>query len=371
MSCMTKLQRVLQTFKHGNIDRLAIYDKIHNIELIEHVAGTKLTGKNAEDVTCMALGNLCDMVRHVAIPYRLDEYTQRDEDEFVYNISWYTKDITQHPFKSEEGACELVKRDIDRLNACIEKEQYCPELSWHLQLFGEDQVYPEDLNNEFRRIQEKMDGTIMVAPEFFDGIGPLSNRYDYTYFIYLLHDYPELMGELLDTYIDYQLFRIESFDSTLTPVALISTAIAGTSGLMYSPDFIKREYFSRMQVLHQRLKQKGYYVIVESDGDNRLIFDDFIKTGIEAYTPLERTSHMNIEEIKKQYPLLVLCQEIDSTHLLPFGSREEVLEEVKRVIGVAETYGGVFMGSCGDIHPQVKLENALAMYETTCQYCFS
>lgn len=359
---------MLRTFKHGNIDRLAIYDKIHNVELIEHVTGKKLTRKNAEDVTCMALGRLCDMVRHVAIPYRVDEDIQTDEEGFVYRISWYTKEIIQRPFKNEEEACELVKRDIEKLKVCIEKEQYCPELSWHLQLFGEDQVYPEDLNNEFRRIKEKMDGTIMVAPEFFDGIGPLSNRYDYTYFVYLLYDNPELMGELLDTYIDYQLFRIDSFDSSLTPVALISTAIAGTSGLMYSPDFIRREYFPRMQVLHQKLKESGYNVIVESDGDNRLIFDDFVRAGIEAYTPLERISHMNIEKIKKQYPRLVLCQEIDSTHLLPFGTREEVVTEVKNIIALAEKYGGIFIGSCGDIHPQVKLENALAMYETTHQY---
>jgi hypothetical protein len=368
MSPMTKLQRVMQTFEHKEVDRPAIYDKIHNVALIEHVTGTKLTAKNAEDVTCIALGKLCDMARHVAIPHRVDEYTQRDGDGFVYRIAWYTKDIMQRPFQSEEGACELVKRDIDTLNACIEKELYCPELSWHLQLFGEDLVYPEDLNNEFERIQEKMDGTIMVAPEFFDGIGPLSNRYDYTYFIYLLHDYPGLMAQLLDVYIDYQLFRIESFDSTLTPVALISTAIAGTSGLMYSPEFIRREYFPRMQRLHRRLKQKGYRVIVESDGDNRLIFEDFVRSGIEAYTPVERTSHMNIEEIKKKYPALVLCQEIDSTHLLPFGTREEVIEETKGVIEIADTYGGIFIGSCGDIHQNVKLENALAMYETVKQH---
>jgi hypothetical protein len=368
---MTKLQRVLQTFTLKKTDVPAIYDKIHNVELIEHVAGTDLTEKNAEDITCKALGKLCDMVRHVAIPYRIEEFTQRDRDGFVYRISWYTKDIIRRPFSSEEGARELVKRDIDRIKACIEKQQYCPELSWHLQLFGEDLVYPEDINSEFRRIQEKMDGTVMVAPEFFDGIGPLSNRYGYTFFIYLLHDHPQLMDELLDAYIDYQLFRIDSFDSNLTPVALISTAIAGSSGLMYSPQFIRSAYFPRMRVLHQRLKQRGYHVIVESDGDNRKIFQDFIDAGIDAYTPLERTSHVNIEEVKKLYPKLVICQEIDSTHLLPFGSREEVVEETKRVLSIATKFGGVFIGSCGDIHPQVKLENALAMFETARQFSFS
>jgi hypothetical protein len=368
---MTKLQRVLRTFVHGNVDRPAIYDKIHNTALIEHVTGKGLTDKNAEDLTCMTMGRLCDMVRHVAIPYRPDEYVQKDDDGFVYRVSWYTKDIAKRPLNNEEEARELVKRDIEMIRVCIEKQQYCPALSWHLQLFGEDLLYPEELNREFGRIQKKMDGTVMVAPEFFDGIGPLSNRYGYTNFIYMLHDYPELMAQILDAYIDYQLFRIESFDSTLTPVALISTALAGTSGLMYSPVFIRKEYFPRMQVLYGRLKNKGYHVIVESDGDNRAIFEDFIGSGIEAYAPLERASHMDVEKIKEQYPSLILCQQIDSLHLLPFGKREEVIDETKRVLRLAERYGGMFIGSCGDIHPQVKLENALAMFETVGSCCFS
>jgi hypothetical protein len=363
MDTLTKKERVLNTFDYKPLDRLAIYDKIHNLELIEHVTGKKLDEKNAEDVTCEALGKLCDMARHVAVAHAMDGRLVKDEDGFVYKEYWYTKDIIERPFDTEGGAHELVKRDIEKLRSSIDEQRYCAQASWNLKLFGEDAEDPEELNGEFRRVQGKMDGTVMVAPEFFDGIGPLSTRYDYGTFVYLCHDHPSLMEELLDAYLDYQLFRIESFDSTLTPVALVSTAIAGTGGLIYSPEFLRKSYFPRMRCMHDALKRKGYRVIVESEGDNRVIFEDFIEAGIEAYTPLERVSHMHIEEIKAKYPQLVICQEIDSLQLLPFGTKEEVIEETERVKEAFRRFGGVLVGSCGDIHGGVKIENALAMYE--------
>jgi len=364
MASLSKKQRVLNTFEYGELDRYAIYDKIHDIDLIEHTAGEKITEKNAEDVTCRALGKLCDMVRHVAIPYTLDEHIKKDEDGFVYRVKWYTKDIIDRPFKTEAEAMDIVKSDIEKINLAIDNKRFCPQASWNLKLFGEDLTDPEELNHEFRRIQEKMDGAVMVAPEFFDGIGPLSTRYDYTNFVYLYNDHPELIRDLLDVYIDYQLFRIEAFDSSLTPVALAGTAVSGTGGLIFSPDFIRKEYFPRMRKLYRKLKQKGYHVIVESEGDNRIIFDDFIKMGIEAYTPVEHASRMHIEDIKEKYPKLVICQEIDSMQLLTFGSVDEVVAETKKIKTIAGQYGGVFIGSCGDIHEKVSIENALAMYET-------
>lgn len=364
MESLTKKQRVINTFEYKELDRFAIYDKIHNIDLIEYITEEKITEKNAEEITCRALGQLCDMVRHVAIPYKLDENLIKDADGFVYRVKWYTKDVIERPFKTEYEAVELVKRDIEKINKAIDNKKFCPQASWNLMLFGEDLTDPEELNNEFKRIQEKMNGTVMVAPEFFDGIGPLSTRYDYTNFVYLYNDHPDLMRELLDVYTNYQLFRMESFDSELTPIALLGTAISGTGGLIFSPDFLRKEYFPRMKKLYKKLEQKGYHVIVESEGDNRIIFEDFVKAGIEAYTPVERGSNMHIEKLKDKYPELVICQEIDSMQLLTFGSTDEVIAETKKVKAIAEKYGGVFIGSCGDIHEGVKIENVLAMYET-------
>ncbi|MCL4378921.1 MAG: hypothetical protein M1409_11220, partial [Actinobacteria bacterium] len=303
-----------------------------------------------------------------AIPYNVEEFEEKDKDGFIYKVSWYTKEIVERPFKNENEAKEQVKKDIFKIKDAIENKKFCSQGNFNVRLFGEDLESPEVLNYEFKRIQDKMDGTIMMAPEFFDGIGPLTTRYNYDMFFYLYKDYPELIGELLDVHIDYQLFRIESFNSALTPVATLSSVIAGTKSLIFSPNFIRKEVIPRMQKLYDNLNKKGYLIILELHGDISVVFNELVGMGVQAYGPIENLSNKSIEEIKMKYPKLILMQMIDSSHLLPFGTSEEIVSETKKVIDLAKKYGGIFIGSTSDIHEKVSIKNALAMYETARNY---
>jgi len=44
------------------MDRIATYDIIHNIELMQYFTGKKITSKNAENIACKAVGKVLDMV---------------------------------------------------------------------------------------------------------------------------------------------------------------------------------------------------------------------------------------------------------------------------------------------------------------------
>ena len=359
----TKKERVLNTFNYKPLDRPAIYDKIHSLKFIEYVYGKTITSKNAEDAVCTTIAKTCDMTRHVVIPYDLNTYTEKDEDGFVYRIHWNTKEIIERPFKTISEARELVKKDIFRIREAIENKKFCHQAKWHLKLLDEKFEEPEELNAEFKRIQDKMDGTVMV-PEFFDGLGPVTTRYNYDTFIYLYHDYPELMHELLEAHCDYQLFRIESFAGPeLSPIALMGTAVSGVGGLIFSPSFLYREFFPFAQKIVDKLKEKGYKVIFEMEGDVRIVLDDIVKTGTDAYTPVEELSGMSVEWIKEKYPRLVLAQMIDP-HLLTYGKKNEVIKKTKDIIELARKRGGILIGSSGDINEEVNVENAMAMINT-------
>jgi hypothetical protein len=372
MGTLTKKQRVMHTFEYKPLDRPAIYDKIHSLKFIEHVYGSGVTEKNAEDAVCTAIARTCDMTRHVVIPDKLEPYTDRDEDGFVYRIYWNTKEIISRPFKTVGEASELVRKDIDRIKQAIELKRLCHQAKWHLKLFGEQLNMPEELNEEFRRVQSKMDGTVVVAPEFFDGIGPVTTRYNYDTFVYLYQDYPELIHDLLSAHCAYQLFLIDSFEGpTLTPVALMSTAVSGTQGLIFSPDFLKKEFFPVAQKIVARLKERGYKVNIEMEGDVRQVFDDIVATGADGYTTVEEPANMSCARLKKRYPKLVLSQMIDSTQLLTYGSQEAVRDKTREVIELLEAYGGIFIGSSGDINEEVRVENALMMIDTAMQKKFN
>ena len=58
MEELTPRKRLTNTMEGKKIDRIATYDIIHNVDLIEHLSGEKLTPKNAEDITCKAASGL-------------------------------------------------------------------------------------------------------------------------------------------------------------------------------------------------------------------------------------------------------------------------------------------------------------------------
>ena len=362
---VSKKERILRTFNYEEIDRPAIYDKIHSLKFIEHIFGHSINSLNSEDAICNVISKTCDMTRHVVVPKDLNVYKLIDDDNFVYKIYWNTKEIIGRPFKTLKEAKELVKKDIFKIREAMVNKRFCNQAKWHLNLFDEKFEYPEELNIEFARIQDRMNGTVMVAPEFFDGLGPITTRYNYDIFIYLYHDYPELMHDLLQTHCEYQLFRIDNFEGpSLSPIALLGTAVSGVQGLIFSPNFLYKEFFPFVKKIANKLKEKGYKVILEMEGNVKEVLEDIVKVGIDAYTPIEEKSGMSIKYIKEKYPKLVLAQNIDSTQLLTYGNKNEVLSKTEEIIKLAKKFGGILIGSSGDINEEVNVENALIMINT-------
>ena len=98
MPILNSRERVVRTFEGQPLDRLPIFDIIHNVEFIEEVTEEKVTSSNAEDITCRAVRKTLDLVRHFCIPQDLGVHEVRDEDGFTYRDQWWTKEIIQaHP----------------------------------------------------------------------------------------------------------------------------------------------------------------------------------------------------------------------------------------------------------------------------------
>jgi len=362
---LTKKERVLNTFNFKPVDRPALYDVVHNLKFIESVYGKTVNSKNAEDAVCCAVAKSLDMVRHFAIPDMLERRIVRDEDGFVYRKEWWTAEILERPFKTVKEARELVKKDIFRIRSAIENRRFCRQAMYNIQLFEDRFDFPEELNSEFERIRNKLDGTVMVAPEQPESCCYIQTRYNVDTFIYLLHDFPELTKELITAHLDYRLFVIDCLPGPeVTPVAFTGTMASGPGGLMFSPDFIFNYLFPSVKKILDRLKEKGYKVIFDFEGDNRKVVDRIVSLGADALTPVEEISGVSIKQLKEKYPGLVLGFVIDSINLLTGGSAKDVAKKTMEVIKMAEDYGGILIGSSGALHEKVPVENALAMINT-------
>jgi hypothetical protein len=368
---MTKLDattRVLNTFEAKPLDRLPVFDIIHNVEFVEQVTGTKVTPRNAEDVMCQAVRQNLDLVRHFCIPDDLEPRFEVDEDGFKYRVEWWTKEIKYRPIASMQDAVELVKKDMEAIYDCLGQQKFCHQAKENLQLFGEWYAYPEEVNSHFERVAEKLGDTMMIAPETVPGLYTATNRYGFDWFVYMYYDYPELTLQYYDALIDHELFRIDSFAPTnLSRVALISEALAFNTGLMWPPEFIRSVIYPRVKKCIDRWQSYGYHVIFHSDGNKWPLIQDLIDLGADSVNPCEPLATMEVKRFRDEYPDTVIGSMVDCQNLLAFGTPEEIRSATIKAI---EDSGGArtLIGSTSEIHPAIPVENALAMYETARNY---
>ena len=366
LSCRERLVRTLQG---DRVDRIPTFDIIHNIDLIEHVTEDKVTPANAEDLLCKTAGELLDLIRHFAPPDNLQPRIVRDETGFVYEYDWWTGHIVERPqFNSSVEIADSMKRDMDIIRECIEKKKICHIARQHVRLFDENYETIEEVKAEFKRVSEKLNGTVMLAPEDLGTMGMAAERYDETGWWYLYRDQPETAVQYMDALTEYQLCFIDNFaDSSVSQFAQISLPVGTGSGLLYSPDWVRKEVIPREKQKVARWKEHGYYVLAFLDGYKWPVIDDFLGIGVDEIHPCEPYCQMDVGRLREKYPDLVLGQPIDCAGLLAFGQESEVEAAVVKAIEDAGKKK-IIIGSTSEIHPRVKPENALRMYRTARDY---
>ncbi len=77
----------------------------------------------------------------------------------------------------------------------------------------------------------------------------------------------------------------------------------------------------------------------------------------------------DLEGLKREYGKdLVFCGAVDTQHILPHGTPEEVRQEMKRVIDILGQDGGYMVASVHTIMNEVPPENILAMVDATLEF---
>jgi hypothetical protein len=358
-------ERIINTFRGKDIDRLPTYDIIHNIDFIEYVTGQKIDHGNAEDVTCKAVRDTLDMVRHFVIPYDQRVRENKDEDGFIYRTEWWTKAVLFSPLKNMDDARQLMERDIKRIYDCILNGRVCPQVTKnYAQLLAEDCNSFEEVEDKFSRLSNKLGDTVMIAPESLTGAYIALARYGFNFFSYMMADDPDLLSQYLDALCDYEIARIRSFaPSGLTRVAFVSGIPSSNRGLIFSPDFMEKELYPRIKKVVSEWEKFGYYVLFFADGYKWPFIDEIISYGADSINPCEPKAGMDLKRFRQKYPDTVIGSMIDCQNLLAFASPKEIESATLKAIN--ESGGSkTLIGSTSEIHPDIPVQNALAMYET-------
>ncbi|MFC2159223.1 uroporphyrinogen decarboxylase family protein [Actinomycetota bacterium] len=369
MDILSPTERLIKTIEGKEIDRIATFDIMHNIPLIEHLSGEKINNKNAEDLLCRAASKSLDMIRHFAVPDFDGTKIVEDEDGFAYRYEWWTGQLIKRPdFKNIEEVIPVIEKDIENIYNCIDQKKICPAANQHVNLFYEKFEYFEEVKEEYRRISNKLDGTVMMGPEMVQGIAVACERYDYKWWTYLYYDYQDIAVKYLDALYDYELSFIDSFaDFEMCPFANSSESVGLSDRLLFPYEFFKEIIIPREKKVVERWKKHNTFIFHFLDGYKWPVLDDYFDLGTDVIFPFEPYVGMDIIKFRGKYPEAVVCQPIDCTHLLTYGTRGEIKKAVIKAIEDADKKK-IIIGSTSEINPDIDYRNALMMYETARNY---
>jgi uroporphyrinogen decarboxylase len=153
-------------------------------------------------------------------------------------------------------------------------------------------------------------------------------------------------------------------------ITYVAEDLGSQTGLMYSPKHIRRYLLPRMKRMIELTKQHGSYVFHHDDGAIREILPDLVDAGIEVLNPVQwRCPGMDREGLKRDFgDRLIFHGAMDNQYTLPFGTVEEVRQEVLDNYRILGAGGGYILAPCHNIQAVTPVENIIAMYETGYEY---
>ncbi|MCJ7520476.1 MAG: hypothetical protein MUO42_12510 [Anaerolineaceae bacterium] len=136
--------------------------------------------------------------------------------------------------------------------------------------------------------------------------------------------------------------------------------------MLIKPDTWRRLFKPVYAEMFKKVRDAGMHVWYHTDGHINEILLDFIEIGVDVINcQIAVIGHDWIANNARGK--IAIRTDVDRQHVMPFGSPAEVKEEVQRTF---EACGGPKGGiiACGEIGPDVPLENIRALYEAFLEF---
>jgi uroporphyrinogen decarboxylase len=176
--------------------------------------------------------------------------------------------------------------------------------------------------------------------------------------------------QLFDHLLDYSLIAGREMIAQGIDVLWLGDDFGTQNSMLISPkmwrEFIKERY--ACLISEYKNQNPALKIAYHCDGFIEPIIQDLIDIGLDILNPVQPLS-MNPADIKRRFgDRLSFWGTVDVQHTFPFGSVQDIEDEVRERLRTVAPGGGLILCSAHRVQPGTPIENILAYYRTAREY---
>jgi len=234
------------------------------------------------------------------------------------------------------------------------------------------QAYIVQLREQAQHLYQKTDFALVGSAIIGGGIfeQPARTMGLQSFFEALVTE-PQFADRLMEGITDLYVESCESYLAHVGAYLQVFTYwddLCGQNGWLIRPDLYRKMVKPKQRRLVEAIKRKtDAKLFYHSCGASRELIPDLIELGFDILNPVQVSARgMDTKELKAEFgkDMVFWGGGVDTQRVLPFGTPEQVAEEVKRRIDDLAPGGGFVFAAVHNIQAFVPPENVVAAFDT-------
>ena len=176
---------------------------------------------------------------------------------------------------------------------------------------------------------------------------------------------PDFYEELLDRLTELYLSHVAQFADVPADAIMFGDDWGEQRGVIIGPERWRRFIKPRWAEIYDAVHAQGKLTITHCCGSVAEIMPDIIEIGLDVLESVQpEAAGMNPYELKKKYgDKLTFWGALGSQSIIPFGTPQEIRDEVRRLCREMGRGGGYILAPAKSLQPGTPTENCVAVFE--------